>query len=845
MQMEALIDQPAVSAPNVQHSQQRGIFGTSCKRTRLYSTTLAAVTVLGSLLLPAGFAWAQKPAADASGLEEIVVTARKRVETLIEVPISVQALSQEELQAAGITDLRSLQTVAGFTFTQAIGTAASGRNFGNLVFRGLAQDGALPQDQSGSLFIDGIYISGGLSSVNFSDVERVEVLKGPQNAYFGRSTFGGLVNLITGNPSSTFKGKVNGEFTDRGTTNFDLTVQGPLFGDRVRGRLSFLSNTKGGQYTASDGGKLGEEKTKAVTGTLYATLSDNAWFRLSGHYQEDDDGSAAVGYIKGINCAGFTYPAQSDTGVEVGFRFTQIGHCGPVPSLDSGNPRVLIDANTALPAAAIGPQISNTLGDPFLSQAPTLNHMGMRRDSYRIAGQAGYKFSNDWSLDFNAGYNNADSVAAWDLDRTRVFNFQNIQPFLSSDMTIDARLSTDPQKKVRALVGASYFRSTVRFSQVDLNAAFGATAYVLNTGNFINNQSRVPAVYASVDWDIIDTLTLSADARYQTDEITTIVRGTNAEIKNKTKRTMPRVSLSWKPFEGSNFYASYSEGVQPLTLNSGYVQATPDQKRFLENLYPGISDYSILPELQSVEIGLKQTLLDGRLRYTVALYDSKWKNRTTTSSVFNPASCNGPPLIQLTPACPFAVSGSFQTLPNDASVKGIELNVDGALTDRWSAGLALTYNDATWDKYYNTTFATWTGPVPPATAPPRRFDGNTLAKTPDLVAALTSTYKAPLNGNWNWFVRGDLRYQGRIWDSDVNVTQSDSFTRLFLRAGVQKDNLSVEFYANNVTNDTTWDYVYRLADLSLQPLTSFSTQGLGVALPSKREFGLRVSFDFD
>ncbi len=52
-------------------------------------------------------------------------------------------------------------------------------------------------------------------------------------------------------------------------------------------------------------------------------------------------------------------------------------------------------------------------------------------------------------------------------------------------------------------------------------------------------------------------------------------------------------------------------------------------------------------------------------------------------------------------------------------MQGIELNVDGSLTDRWTAGLALTYNDATWDKYYNTTFASWTGPVPPATDPPR------------------------------------------------------------------------------------------------------------------------------
>jgi len=815
-------------------------------RKRIISTTIGAAALVGSsLLAPGGLAVAQNAEADASGLTEVIVTARKREETLINVPVSVQALSAVELAAAGITDLNSLQTVAGFTFPKVAGTAAAGRTFGSLIFRGLAGDGALPQDASGSLFIDGIYVSGGLSSVNFSDLERVEVLKGPQNAFFGRSTFGGLVNLITSNPSTTFKGKATGEFTDRGTNNFELSVEGPLFGDKVRGRLLALSHRKAGQYTASDGGTLGDENTQSITGTLYATPSENFWLRLRGHYQEDDDSSAAIAYIKGRSCTGFTYPAQTQGGVEVGFRLTQIGQCGPIPELDSGDPRVIVDQNTALPRSAIGPQISNTLGDPFLSSGPTLKHMGMRRDTFRLSAQAGYSFANDWSLDFNSGYNNSDSVSAWDLDRAPVLNFQNIQPFLSSDMTVDMRLSTDPAKKIRGLVGASYFRSTVRLSQIDLNAIFGATQYVLNTGNYVNNRSHVPAAYASVDWDILDTLTLSGDVRYQEDEITTVIRTGGPDVKNKTKETLPRVTLSWKPNQGSNFYVTYAEGVQPLQLNSGFVQATPAQRAFLQAQFPGITEYSILPTLESFEIGAKQSLLDGRLQYTVALYDSKWKNRTTLSSVFNPASCNGPPLVQNTPPnCPFGVAGSFQTLANDASVTGIELNVDGSLTDRWTAGLALTYNDATWDKYYNTTFATWIGPVT-GTEPPRRFDGATLAKSPDLVASLTSTYRAPLVGDWEWFVRGDVRYQGRMWDSDINVTQSDAFTRVFLRTGVQKDNLAVEFYANNLTNDTSWDFTYRLADLSLVPLTSFAQQGIGASLPSKREFGIRASFSFD
>lgn len=791
-------------------------------------------------------AWAQDTAnAEAGDLTEILVTARKREEELIDVPISIRALSAEELTAAGVTDLRSLQQVAGFSFPPQVGTAAAGRALGVLIFRGLAGDTSLPQDNSGSLFIDGIFISGGFSSVNMADVERVEVLKGPQNAYFGRSTFGGLVNLITANPKDQFGARVNAELTDRGTNNFDLSVEGPIAGDWLSGRLMVLSHNRAGQYRASDGGVLGDERSQSITGTLYAKPSESLWIRLRGHYQEDDDGTAAFAYIKGTNCTGFTYPALTAAGANAPFRITLPGQCGPVPELDSGNPRVVLDANTALPAAAIGPQTANTLGDPFLSKAPVLDSMGMRRDTLRLSLQSGYEFANGWDLEGNLGFNDADTTTAWDLDRTAVRNFFNAQPYVTSDVTADVRLSTDPERKVRGLVGASYFRSTFRTSQIDLNAAFGATSYTLNLGNFANTRSSVPAVYASVEWDVLDSLTFSADVRQQKDEIVNLSRATGAEIRNSTEDTLPRLTVSWKPNDDTNLYVTYAEGVQPLALNLGFVNATPLQRSFLQGLFPNIDEYSAVPKLESYEIGVKQSLFDDRLQYTLALYDSDWSNRITFTPVFNPDFCNGPPLQQFTPACPFGVAGSSQTLGNDARVRGAELNVQGRLTDRWTATLDVTYNDATWDSYFNAAFGGFITPVTPGTAPPRRFDGNTLAKTPDVVASLSSTYRAPLSSDWEWFVRGDMRYQGRMWDSDLNITQSDAFVRLFARIGIQKGATTIELYGNNLTNNLDYDFIYRLPDLALTPLTNFNTQGLGAVLPGKREFGVRASFSFD
>ncbi len=119
----------------------------------------------------------------------------------------------------------------------------------------------LPRQQTGAVFIDGVYVLGGVASVNTVDVERVEVLKGPQSAYFGRNTFGGAVNFITRNPGREFKGQVNAEVDEWGSNNASLSLEGPLAGDPLAGRLSLVRYNKLGHYTANDGGRLGDEGT--------------------------------------------------------------------------------------------------------------------------------------------------------------------------------------------------------------------------------------------------------------------------------------------------------------------------------------------------------------------------------------------------------------------------------------------------------------------------------------------------------------------------------------------------------------------------------------------------------
>ena len=148
----------------------------------------------------------------------------------------MQLLSAAKIQAAGLFDLNTLQYQAGFTVQQAASTAAGGREFPSLIFRGLQSTYGGGQDNSGSLFVDGIYISAGQASIDTIDVTQIELLKGPQNVYFGKNTFASASTRV-----QTTRIQVDGYTDLSGTTGYNQklsirraqTVQTELVRDGV------------------------------------------------------------------------------------------------------------------------------------------------------------------------------------------------------------------------------------------------------------------------------------------------------------------------------------------------------------------------------------------------------------------------------------------------------------------------------------------------------------------------------------------------------------------------------------------------------------------------------------
>ncbi len=802
-------------------------------------TALAQTAAPAEASVPAA---ADANAASSNALPLVTVTARKRIEKMLDVPISIQSFSEKDLRSGGITEVKDLTTQAGFNFTSSQGSGAQGRAFGVTTFRGLQGELNFPWENSGGVFIDSIFVSGGVASIGMNDVERVEVLKGPQNAFFGRSTFGGAVNFITKKPSNLLSGTVNAMLNHRGSTDVDATIEGPLLDNVLTGRVSFGSRNKVASFRATDGGELGAESTKFVTGTLYFTPTDNLWMRVRGHYQQDDDSTPATAFLPGTgntSCTGAVYSGKDRSGNTVQYTPGTNYFCGSIPSLSQLGTGV-IDANTVLPAGARDAYVNNSLNDPFLAKVPQLTHSGMRRDIKRVSAQVGYSLPNDMEAAFNIGYNEANSNSMYDLDHTKVANFYNIQTNPTKDLTVDARLSSNPKAALRGVLGVSYFKSTYQLSQLDYNTGLGATAPVRNTGNYLDLISTVPAIYGSVEYDITQQITASIEARRQTDKVEfTTFSGVKSE--NKADNWLPRLTLRYKPTADTSTYINVAQGVQPLTVNTGFINASAAGQAYIRALYPDIANFTPQPKLKSVELGLKQRV-NNSLQYALAVYDQKWENRLSSTAILNPVSCGS---TANTAACPFSAAGAGVTVGNQAHLRGLELSVDAQLAQAWSASAYLDVKKAIWDSYNGSGQSIYgSNKALALTGTAVAFDGNSLGRVPTVTVSANTTYRFGLSNGWSSFVRGDLTYVGRQWDGDFNFAQTDAYSRLDARLGFEKGNVSLELFVKNLANDQSWTSVARTANLGITPLVNYSQQGLIATAQEARAVGARLRYTF-
>ncbi len=246
-------------------------------------------TLVCALALAAPAAMAQQGAVE---IEEVVVTARKQEERIQDVPLTISAFTALELSERGLSDVMDIsQFTPGFSFEKLNRYGVQGGG-SRPVIRGQSQ---ILGGANASIFVDGVLYNDSILSFPFDIVDRVEVIKGPQAALFGRATFAGAINLITKTGTNEPENKVSLRVADHDEGEISFLSRGPLADDTAFYMAHVRYYTYGGYYRNTlDDQLVGDEESVNLNLSLELRPSDSFTARFNLGYGKDDDGAAAV-----------------------------------------------------------------------------------------------------------------------------------------------------------------------------------------------------------------------------------------------------------------------------------------------------------------------------------------------------------------------------------------------------------------------------------------------------------------------------------------------------------------------------------------------------------------------
>lgn len=788
---------------------------------RRSTLTLVAVT-LAVPVVRAPVAHAQE-----SGLMEIVVTARKREESLQDVPISISAFTAKTVENMG---LQSIDDIARFTpglsSTTAFGRAP-GSNRPSI--RGVTTVlNGIGNASAASTFVDGVYISGSTQSTELFNVERVEVLKGPQSAQYGRGTYAGAINYVTRNPSRELEGEVAltlGEHQDRRVTGW---ISGPL-GDRVGFYLAAGHDEYGGDYrnTIGSGEAVGDEESDSVTAKLRFEPSDALNLTLKLGYQKTDDGHFPIALQpRTLNNCCFRSAA---------FPRAREYYDGKAPDIKTV--KLLTDPFDDFGGA--GNRLDRKLGSLIINWSFA--------DGYTLSSLSG--FTRD-SLESNldVSYGGYDPIPLYipmfgvDLEG----QFLRLTGQDQKDFSSELRVSSPVDRKFRWTTGLYYYDGEERDTRNDRlippGAASGRAGMILDNGDLDTGAITNTAVFAGIEYDFNDRWSGTLEARYAEDKISVVALNNDTNVlrkvgEDKFGSLTPRLTLGYKPNQQLNYYVNIAKGTKPGDFNS--------------NTPPGRDDLIPVKEetAWNFEVGVKSTVLNGRGIFNAAAYVLDLADQ------------------QLTQVVEIGNGQTASVIQNvgKSEVKGLELQFNAELTDRWSLMTTYSYTDSRIKEYINVDQADingWDGTL----ATLDQFGsvaGKQSPRVPKHLASAFTRYEVPAADGKRWYVSGDVSYESSKFAQVHNLIETGARTLVGLRMGVEAKNWSGSIWVKNLFDDRTPLDILRYIDRQngLLPTcnsligpgpttaaqcagTSTSPRGFAITLPRTRQIGATLNFKF-
>ncbi|MGC6472444.1 MAG: TonB-dependent receptor [Parvibaculales bacterium] len=417
-----------------------------------------------------------------ANVDEIVVTAAKREQTLQEVPIAVTVTSGETIEQAQIVDLLDLQTVVPSLRISQLQSSANT----NFIIRGFGNGANNPGiEPSVAVYIDGVYRSrSGASLADLPTVERVEVLRGPQSTLFGKNASAGVISITTALPDDEFNGMVEANFGNYGNTILKGTVSGPL-SDSTAFRLTGSVNENDGYYTnITNGEKLNERNRMQIRAQFLSELTDSTTLRVIADYNSTDEKCCGASMLQsGAATAGLNM-------IGAAFR-TPLGLSTPTPPVGDDVREIALSRNP-----------TNELEGKGISAQFDVDMDGMQFVS--ITSYREQVVNSETDGDFNI----ADALGRNEiLDKFETF-------------TQELRLSSDNDSDLQWMVGGYYFDEDVKhFRDVIYGPAMnpyvnallaGATQNTTNITGLASTLTLIGAGIAPGATGIADTATVNA-----------------------------------------------------------------------------------------------------------------------------------------------------------------------------------------------------------------------------------------------------------------------------------------------------------------------------------------------
>lgn len=711
---------------------------------RLGNKMLFSAISLAALCAPLSAAFAQEVVTDSSGdanvSNDIVVTARKREELISAVPIAISAFTGDQLRDQGVTSIGDLANLAaGVVLREDV----AGRASPSVVIRGIGFDDFRSNGNPAvAVNIDQIYLgSNALISGAIFDIERVEIVKGPQGTLYGRNTTAGALNVISKRPTDTLSADFNAEYGSFRAVRAEAGIGGPL-SDTIGFRLAatyesgggFLTNKGNASFANVPTGSavpvaplvpetknVGDADLFATRAILVFTPSDRTTITAQINHTRDR-GDNSQSDVLGISATGFNEPDTDP--------FTYYGNF--VPKLNSdltgGQLRVEHELSDSLSITAIGAHID-------LSRRYTFDPGDPRR--------------------------------RFDLD------YQDKIKQTTGEIRVQGSLGTSAD----LTLGAFYFRDRVRL-QSSLNAA-DLVRTVLGTDYLQNRESW--AVFGEADLHVTSNLTLTGGLRYTSETAqfagsTVDLNPFGASVAASAFR-LPvvfnndfsdnslsgRVALSYQMAPDALLYGSISRGFKSGGFDGSTIFSVGEALPFASE------------KVDAYEIGAK---LLGNRPVTV----------TATAFYYDFSDLQANSVRQIGP-----VTTAVRTNVAQASVYGGEIEVVARPVEGMRLGASVAFLETNVDNFVSSN------PVEVV-----RRNGNELPDSPKLSLNLSASYAIEMSSDWTLEPQVDFSFKGKHWKEIDNFVPINEYGLLNLRLALRSpdDRWSVAVFGRNVTDET-------------------------------------------